>query len=154
MSLNTYLNVFTYVFFYRFIVLQLLLLQPGVVKTDAEPPSLKSLVMDPYIIIAAGNVFKTILAGGEKKNTEILTFGNLYRFRCHNIRQHGDRNARTVVAHMDDGYDGRWSVEARGDVFTSQYILFDRNESVWATRTSYGKVHNNIGICVPISVER
>lgn len=64
MSLNTYLNVFTYVFFYRFIVLQLLLLQPGVVKTDAEPPSLKSLVMDPYIIIAAGNVFKTILGGG------------------------------------------------------------------------------------------
>jgi len=38
------------------IVLQLLLLQPGVVKTDADPPSLKSLVMDPYIIIAAGNI--------------------------------------------------------------------------------------------------
>lgn len=35
-------------------VLQLLLLQPGVVKAESDPPSLKSLVMDPYIIIAAG----------------------------------------------------------------------------------------------------
>lgn len=41
------------------IVLQLLLLQPGVVTTDADPPSLKSLVMDPYIIIAAGKIKKT-----------------------------------------------------------------------------------------------
>ncbi|XP_008182169.1 synaptic vesicular amine transporter isoform X1 [Acyrthosiphon pisum] len=37
-------------------LLQLLLLQPGVVTTDADPPSLKSLVMDPYIIIAAGAI--------------------------------------------------------------------------------------------------
>ncbi|VVC45231.1 Multidrug resistance protein,Major facilitator superfamily domain,Major facilitator superfamily [Cinara cedri] len=37
-------------------LLQLLLLQPGVVKTDADPPSLKSLVMDPYIIVAAGAI--------------------------------------------------------------------------------------------------
>ncbi|XP_025190855.1 synaptic vesicular amine transporter [Melanaphis sacchari] len=37
-------------------LLQLLLLQPGVVTTDAESPSLKSLVMDPYIIIAAGAI--------------------------------------------------------------------------------------------------
>lgn len=40
-------------------VLQLLLLQPGVVKAESDPPSLKSLVMDPYIIIAAGkSVFR------------------------------------------------------------------------------------------------
>ncbi|XP_050439456.1 synaptic vesicular amine transporter isoform X2 [Adelges cooleyi] len=37
-------------------MLQLLLLQPGVVKTEGDPPSLKSLVMDPYIIIAAGAI--------------------------------------------------------------------------------------------------
>lgn len=35
-------------------VLQLLMLQPSVVYTEAAPPSLKSLVMDPYIILAAG----------------------------------------------------------------------------------------------------
>ncbi|XP_054259114.1 synaptic vesicular amine transporter [Macrosteles quadrilineatus] len=37
-------------------ILQLLLLQPGVVKAEVEPPSLKSLVTDPYIIIAAGAI--------------------------------------------------------------------------------------------------
>jgi hypothetical protein len=36
-------------------VLQLLMLQPGVVKQESDPPSLKTLVMDPYIIVAAGN---------------------------------------------------------------------------------------------------
>jgi len=35
-------------------VLQLLMLQPGVVRQESDPPSLKSLVMDPYIIVAAG----------------------------------------------------------------------------------------------------
>ena len=35
-------------------VLQLLMLQPGVVRQESDPPSLKALVMDPYIIVAAG----------------------------------------------------------------------------------------------------
>lgn len=39
---------------FHFLVLQLLLLQPGVVNQEVEPPTLKSLVMDPYILIAAG----------------------------------------------------------------------------------------------------
>jgi hypothetical protein len=30
------------------------MLQPGVVRQESDPPSLKSLVMDPYIIVAAG----------------------------------------------------------------------------------------------------
>lgn len=34
--------------------LQLLVLQPGVVYHEADPPSLKALVTDPYIIISAG----------------------------------------------------------------------------------------------------
>uniref|UniRef100_A0A8D8SK42 Synaptic vesicular amine transporter n=3 Tax=Cacopsylla melanoneura TaxID=428564 RepID=A0A8D8SK42_9HEMI len=37
-------------------LLQLLLLQPGIVKQEVEPPTLKSLVMDPYILIAAGAI--------------------------------------------------------------------------------------------------
>ncbi|XP_022201176.1 synaptic vesicular amine transporter isoform X1 [Nilaparvata lugens] len=37
-------------------LLQLMLLQPGVVKQEADPPSLKSLVTDPYILIAAGAI--------------------------------------------------------------------------------------------------
>lgn len=35
-------------------VLQLFMLQPKIVQQDADPPSLKSLVSDPYILIAAG----------------------------------------------------------------------------------------------------
>ncbi|GLH11805.1 Vesicular acetylcholine transporter [Gryllus bimaculatus] len=37
-------------------LLQLLVLQPGVVRQESDPPSLKALVMDPYIIIAAGAI--------------------------------------------------------------------------------------------------
>ncbi|XP_014225298.1 synaptic vesicular amine transporter [Trichogramma pretiosum] len=37
-------------------LLQLLMLQPSVIYTEAEPPSLKSLVTDPYIILAAGAI--------------------------------------------------------------------------------------------------
>lgn len=35
-------------------VLQLFMLQPSIVIQESDPPSLKSLVCDPYIIIAAG----------------------------------------------------------------------------------------------------
>ncbi|EFN70897.1 Synaptic vesicular amine transporter [Camponotus floridanus] len=37
-------------------LLQLLMLQPSVVYTETKPPSLKSLVTDPYIILAAGAI--------------------------------------------------------------------------------------------------
>ncbi|RLU20316.1 hypothetical protein DMN91_006924 [Ooceraea biroi] len=37
-------------------LLQLLMLQPSVVYTEAEPPSLKSLITDPYIVLAAGAI--------------------------------------------------------------------------------------------------
>ncbi|XP_066904335.1 synaptic vesicular amine transporter isoform X3 [Halyomorpha halys] len=37
-------------------LLQLLLLQPGVVKQETESPSLKELITDPYILIAAGAI--------------------------------------------------------------------------------------------------
>ncbi|CAH0698452.1 unnamed protein product [Spodoptera exigua] len=37
-------------------LLQLMILQPGVVRQESEPPSLKALVSDPYILIAAGAI--------------------------------------------------------------------------------------------------
>ncbi|CAH1175576.1 unnamed protein product [Phaedon cochleariae] len=37
-------------------LLQLLMLQPSVIRQDSDPPSLKALVTDPYIIIAAGAI--------------------------------------------------------------------------------------------------
>ncbi|XP_017889817.1 synaptic vesicular amine transporter [Ceratina calcarata] len=37
-------------------ILQLLVLQPSVVYTEAEPPSLKALITDPYIILVAGAI--------------------------------------------------------------------------------------------------
>merc|ERR1711963_1084171 len=36
--------------------LQLLVLQPTITKSDEEAPSLKSLISDPYILIAAGAI--------------------------------------------------------------------------------------------------
>lgn len=37
-------------------LLQLFMLQPSIVHTDTDPPSLKSLISDPYILIAAGAI--------------------------------------------------------------------------------------------------
>ncbi|XP_063912466.1 synaptic vesicular amine transporter [Zophobas morio] len=37
-------------------LLQLLMLQPAIVRQESDPPSLKALVTDPYIIIAAGAI--------------------------------------------------------------------------------------------------
>ncbi|XP_059063010.1 synaptic vesicular amine transporter [Achroia grisella] len=37
-------------------LLQLMILQPGVVRQESEPPSLRQLVTDPYIIVAAGAI--------------------------------------------------------------------------------------------------
>lgn len=37
-------------------LLQLMMLQPAVVRQESDPPSLKALVSDPYIIIAAGAI--------------------------------------------------------------------------------------------------
>ncbi|XP_050676785.1 synaptic vesicular amine transporter [Leptidea sinapis] len=37
-------------------LLQLMILQPGVVRQESDPPSLKALITDPYIIVAAGAI--------------------------------------------------------------------------------------------------
>lgn len=37
-------------------VLQLFMLQPSIVHQESDPPSLKALVCDPYILIAAGAI--------------------------------------------------------------------------------------------------
>ncbi|CAH2101278.1 unnamed protein product [Euphydryas editha] len=37
-------------------LLQLMILQPGVVRQETEPPSLRALITDPYIIVAAGAI--------------------------------------------------------------------------------------------------
>ncbi|XP_047541921.1 synaptic vesicular amine transporter [Vanessa tameamea] len=37
-------------------LLQLMILQPGVVRQETEPPSLRALVTDPYILVAAGAI--------------------------------------------------------------------------------------------------
>lgn len=33
----------------------MLLLRPGIVRQETESPSLKALITDPYILLAAGN---------------------------------------------------------------------------------------------------
>lgn len=51
------------------------MLQPSIVYTEAESPSLKALVTDPYIIIAAGKYFqmnrKIFILEKKKLNQEI-----------------------------------------------------------------------------------
>ncbi|XP_026461685.1 synaptic vesicular amine transporter-like [Ctenocephalides felis] len=37
-------------------LLQLFMLQPSVVRQESDPPTLKSLISDPYILIAAGSI--------------------------------------------------------------------------------------------------
>lgn len=69
--------------FALFPVLQLLVLQPSIVYTEAEPPSLKSLITDPYIVLAAGTylfVFTFYGSISKRRNPVILgaiTFANM-----------------------------------------------------------------------------
>lgn len=37
-------------------VLQLFMMQPSIVRCESDPPSLKALIRDPYILIAAGSI--------------------------------------------------------------------------------------------------
>lgn len=37
-------------------LLQLVMMQPSIIRDDSDPPSLKALVCDPYILIAAGAI--------------------------------------------------------------------------------------------------
>lgn len=38
-------------------VLQLFMLQPSITIKESDPPSLKTLICDPYILIAAGKIY-------------------------------------------------------------------------------------------------
>lgn len=60
-----------------FLVLQLLMLQPSVVRQESDPPSLKALISDPYIVIAAGKLLQQL----REQKTKLLCLK-----RCHNIR--------------------------------------------------------------------
>jgi len=46
-------SLFFFLYWYV-LVLQLLVLQPAIAQQEDEPPSVKELLMDPYIIVAAG----------------------------------------------------------------------------------------------------
>ena len=60
------------------VALQLLVLQPTVTRREEEAPSLKSLIADPYILIASGKIqTKTIYtlryqSSGKKSNRKAL----------------------------------------------------------------------------------
>ena len=84
------------------IVLQLLVLQPGVVRQDADAPSLKALLLDPYIIVSAGrnNEFSKTLSQGEK----LMNFFYFTK-RCYYICKYGNCNAGTLAPNLDDGHD-------------------------------------------------
>lgn len=72
-------------------VLQLFMLQPKIVQQDSDPPSLKALISDPYIIIAAGNFYKF------QTNFKLKSFENFFvqylHCRCNHICKYGYCNA-------------------------------------------------------------
>lgn len=53
-------------------VLQLFMLQPKIVQQEADPPSLKSLVSDPYILIAAGKAHPVNESNEENQSNDML----------------------------------------------------------------------------------
>ena len=91
-------NVF---FFFSFVVvLQLMVLQPAIAHQEEQPPSVKELLQDPYIIIASGFDRFLFIARSFINHREII-------FRGHHHRQHGHCHAGTVAAHLDDGHHVR-----------------------------------------------
>lgn len=64
-------------------VLQLFMLQPSIVHQESDPPSLKALIMDPYILIAAGKfnapdlIRKKILINMISNYIGAITFANM-----------------------------------------------------------------------------
>lgn len=95
------------------------MLQPSVVYTETKPPSLKSLITDPYIVLAAGrkNPLSNI------KYTDILN-KEIYNYRCcrrNNVCKYGYCYVGTESTNMDDGHDGREPLETGSYVFTSEH---------------------------------
>lgn len=84
--------------------MQLLILQPGFKQQESEPPSMKALISDPYIIMAAGKYRKFYLPA-----LQLCFYRNSPDcvFRSDNICKYGNSNARTFFTNLDDGYDGR-----------------------------------------------
>nr|CAI5866987.1 unnamed protein product [Callosobruchus analis] len=91
-------------------VLQLLMLQPSVIRQDSDPPSLRSLVSDPYIIIAAG----------------AITFANMGIAML---------EPSLPIWMMDTMGADRWN---KGSPFYRQHLLLDWDQPFWTIGTSYG----------------
>jgi len=60
--------------------------------------------------------------------------------RCDHLREHGHRYVGAELTDLDDGHDGRESLEARGHVFTGEHQLPDWNQSFRPTRPQDGQV--------------
>lgn len=82
-------------------LLQLFMLQPSIQKAETEPPTLKALITDPYILIAAGGFYlflQVLILTSSYKYFFIIPFLRFYNF-C----QHGYCNAGTFFTLVDGG---------------------------------------------------
>lgn len=117
-------------------VLQLFMLQPKVVHQESDPPSLKALVSDPYILIAAGWTAKPkkhIKKKRKRKYIGIHICSRLVFIRCNNICQYGHCNVRTITAYLDDGKYGSKPMGTGRCIFTGLDKLFDRYKFIRPT---------------------
>lgn len=109
-------------------VLQLFMLQPSIVHQESEPPSLKALVCDPYILVAAG-MFRSFSLW------QVFQFDRIFVVcRCHYVCQYGHRDVGTVSTNLDDGQYGLQSLGTRCYISTSFNQLLDRNEFIRSAR--------------------
>lgn len=76
-------------------LLQLFMLQPSIQKAETEPPTLKALISDPYILIAAGEL-------GIKRICFVI-FEEYFIFRFYYLCQYGYCYVGTFFAFMDGG---------------------------------------------------
>lgn len=112
------------------------MLQPAVTKQESDAPSLKALVSDPYIIIAAG-----------KLRNFFPTWYNLKRivFRCYYLCKYWNSYAGTLTSNMDDGYHECRTMGTGCYFPTCFYILFNWYKLVWSIRTQNGTM---VGIII------
>ena len=73
------------------IVLQLTVLQPAVSGEPIEGASLKALIKDPYILVAAGRV-------DAMRHSSVTA----EHFRCNFVWECGYRDDGAILAHLDD----------------------------------------------------
>lgn len=101
-------------------VLQLFMLQPKVVHQESDPPSLKALVSDPYILIAAGRHIHSIRTAQSHQIQIKIMLMKICRFR---FRQGAITFANMGIAMLEPSLP-IWMMENMGASRWEQGVAF------------------------------